>query len=331
MEPKISVALPVYNGANFLREALDSVLAQTFGDFELVISDNCSSDETPEILEEYANRDTRIRVSRSDEFLPQADNVNRSVELCQTEWVKLFCHDDLMKPNCLQVINHVLSDHRIESVGLIGNGEEWLFENGYCRPLGLADPGKQPVAVWQGQEFLKTGLVGNGAIGLPALTTATVRKRAWQSGGQFDRRFSHFDIFLWTLLLLSWDYAFIPDVLTTNRIHGGQVAVAIRKSLKSAEDHRVFWKEFLEAHRNELKIDNRTALLISLKPASVVASAVAIQIVKRNYCQALNIFSRARLEWWPVLPPLILRNLRRERIKAASLEQYVPLNQVYPG
>lgn len=331
MEPKISVALPVYNGAGFLREALDSVLAQTFGDFELVVSDNCSTDETPKILEEYAQRDPRVLVFRSDKFLPQADNVNRSVDLCKAEWVKLFCHDDLMKPDCLQMVYQVLSDGRMATVGLIGNGEEWLFENGYRQPLGAVSSGKQQVGVWQGRKFLKSHFVGRGSVGLPALTTATVRKEAWRTSGQFDRRFSHFDVFLWIILLLSWDYAFIPDVLTTNRIHGGQVAVAVRRSLKSAEDHRVFWKEFLEAHCNELEIDKKAALLISLKPASVVASAIVIQFVKGNYGQALSIFGRTRLEWWPVLPPLVLRNWRREHIKASSLERNVPLDQVYPG
>src|SRR2546430_1623778 len=97
----ISVALPVYNGAVYLREALESILAQEFTDFELVVSENCSTDETPEILAEYARQDCRIRVSRSDTFLRQAENVNRAVELCAAPWVKLFCHDDLMSPTCL--------------------------------------------------------------------------------------------------------------------------------------------------------------------------------------------------------------------------------------
>src|SRR5262245_2196483 len=101
---QMGVALPVYNGADYLREALDSILAQDFGDFTLVVSDNCSTDDTPSILSEFAAKDSRLYVSRSERFLVQADNVNRAIELCDTKWVKLFCHDDIMKPECLSTI-----------------------------------------------------------------------------------------------------------------------------------------------------------------------------------------------------------------------------------
>lgn len=62
--PKVSIGMPVYNGQRYIREALDSLLAQTFTDFELIISDNASSDETPAICSEYAARDSRIRYFR---------------------------------------------------------------------------------------------------------------------------------------------------------------------------------------------------------------------------------------------------------------------------
>lgn len=62
--PKVSIGLPVYNGARYVREALDSLLAQTFTDFELIVSDNASTDETEGICREYAARDSRIRYIR---------------------------------------------------------------------------------------------------------------------------------------------------------------------------------------------------------------------------------------------------------------------------
>lgn len=60
-EPRVSVGLPVYNGERFLRESLDSLLSQTFEDFELIISDNASTDRTQEVCQEYAAKDRRIR------------------------------------------------------------------------------------------------------------------------------------------------------------------------------------------------------------------------------------------------------------------------------
>ena len=62
--PLLSVILPVYNGESFLREAIDSILAQTFNDFELIVIENGSTDSTPDILKEYAARDGRVFVKR---------------------------------------------------------------------------------------------------------------------------------------------------------------------------------------------------------------------------------------------------------------------------
>jgi glycosyltransferase involved in cell wall biosynthesis len=61
----VSIGMPVYNGEKYIREALDSLLSQTFTDFELIISDNCSTDSTPEICKEYASKNRRTLVVKS--------------------------------------------------------------------------------------------------------------------------------------------------------------------------------------------------------------------------------------------------------------------------
>src|SRR5215469_12016416 len=180
--PPISIALPVYNGANYLREALESIQSQTFTDFEVVISDNASTDETLDICDDYARRDPRIKVRRSAQFLPQADNVNRAVDLCSAAWIKLFCHDDLMLPDCLACIWEFAS--RCPSdLGLIGNGEQWLFANDYRFPEATICAAPQ---MWNGRCLVRDGLKSKSVPSLPSLTTATVKKRAWQSSPKFD-------------------------------------------------------------------------------------------------------------------------------------------------
>ena len=77
MTPRISVALPVRNGANYIAAALDSILAQTMTEFELVISDNASTDTTPQIIADYCARDPRVKVSRSEQMLALGANMNR--------------------------------------------------------------------------------------------------------------------------------------------------------------------------------------------------------------------------------------------------------------
>lgn len=106
--PRISVGMPVYNGEKFIAQAIESLLSQTFVDFELIISDNGSIDATQQICSEYASRDPRIRYYRSDRNRGAAWNHNRLVELARGEYFKWQCHDDNCAPTflekCLAVI-----------------------------------------------------------------------------------------------------------------------------------------------------------------------------------------------------------------------------------
>jgi glycosyltransferase involved in cell wall biosynthesis len=100
--PRVSVGIPVYNGENYLAEALDAFLAQTYTDFELIVSDNASSDRTENICRDYAARDRRIRYSRNDRNLGAAPNYNRTFELAAGEFFKWAAHDDLVAPTFLE-------------------------------------------------------------------------------------------------------------------------------------------------------------------------------------------------------------------------------------
>ncbi len=100
--PRVTVGMPVFNGERFLPETLDSVLAQTFGDFELVISDNASTDRTEKICRSYASRDPRVRYYRSNVNRGAAWNHNRVFELARGEYFKWWSHDDLCAPEFLE-------------------------------------------------------------------------------------------------------------------------------------------------------------------------------------------------------------------------------------
>jgi glycosyltransferase involved in cell wall biosynthesis len=100
--PLVSIGLPVFNGENFLREALDSLLAQTLGDFELIICDNASTDATRAISEEYAARDGRVRYLRQRENLGAARNHNVAFHESRGVLFKWAAHDDVCAPRFLE-------------------------------------------------------------------------------------------------------------------------------------------------------------------------------------------------------------------------------------
>jgi glycosyltransferase involved in cell wall biosynthesis len=100
--PSLSIGLFVYNGEPFLRATLDSILGQTFKDFELIISDNASTDATQEICESYARSDSRIRYSRSDANMGAGWNIRRVFTLATGKYFKWAACDDLYEPTFLE-------------------------------------------------------------------------------------------------------------------------------------------------------------------------------------------------------------------------------------
>jgi glycosyltransferase involved in cell wall biosynthesis len=100
--------MPVFNGQKYLREALDSICCQSFSDFELIISDNASTDETGNICKQFEARDSRIKYYRSAVNVGAADNYNRVVELSRGEYFKWAAHDDICEPAYLEKCVSVL-------------------------------------------------------------------------------------------------------------------------------------------------------------------------------------------------------------------------------
>src|SRR6516225_12243640 len=99
--PLVSIGLFVYNGERFLEEALRSILNQTFTDFELIISDNASTDRTGEIAEAYAKRDDRIRYYRNEKNMGAGWNMRRVYGLAIGKYFKQAAADDILEPEFL--------------------------------------------------------------------------------------------------------------------------------------------------------------------------------------------------------------------------------------
>lgn len=109
--PRVSIGLAVRNGATYLVQAIESILAQTFPDFELIISDNASTDSTDEICRHYAEQDTRIRYYRNVRNIGGAKNENLTFTLAHGEYFRWAAHDDVFAPSLLEKCVAVLDQH----------------------------------------------------------------------------------------------------------------------------------------------------------------------------------------------------------------------------
>ncbi|NJD62436.1 MAG: glycosyltransferase [Deltaproteobacteria bacterium] len=126
--PSVSIGMPVYNGENYVRKAIESILAQTHEDYEFIISDNASADGTMEICRSYADRDRRIRFSRNEKNMGGAWNFNQVFRLARGRYFQWACHDDVWAPTLLERCVEVLENH--PEVALCYTRTLFVDENG---------------------------------------------------------------------------------------------------------------------------------------------------------------------------------------------------------
>jgi len=126
--PLVSIGLPVYNGEQYMERALDSLLAQEFTDFEVIISDNASEDATFDIAKSYAAGDSRIRLHRNPENLGLVRNFNWTFELARGKYFKWVSHDDWHSPKSLSLTVQAL-EVRPDAV-VCATGVSIVDENG---------------------------------------------------------------------------------------------------------------------------------------------------------------------------------------------------------
>lgn len=118
-KPRVTVVTPCYNGATHLPACIESVLAQTYTNFEYLIINNCSTDKTLDIAKEYAARDARIRVHSNSELLNVVDSHNMAFALAppDNDYIKIVGADDWLFPNCLAEMIKVGEEH--PSIGMV--------------------------------------------------------------------------------------------------------------------------------------------------------------------------------------------------------------------
>jgi glycosyltransferase involved in cell wall biosynthesis len=147
--PRVSIGLPVYNGENYLSEAIESVLQQTYADFELVVSDNASTDRTGEICRDYAASDSRIRYLRNQENIGAPKNYDLVWANSSGRYFKWLAHDDRLKPgylaatvpalesNAAIVLCHTVIEYIDE------HGEHLGFYRSVAQDCGSDDPAER--------------------------------------------------------------------------------------------------------------------------------------------------------------------------------------------
>jgi glycosyltransferase involved in cell wall biosynthesis len=216
--PSVSVCIPVYNGEQFLDETIHSVLDQTYRDYELVILDNASTDQSGNIAR--SSSDPRIRVERNRRTLPQAENWNRVVELARGSLIKLVCADDLLHPRCLEL--QVPPMEADPGLALVAARRHMIDEQ--SRVIVPRRGLRGLIGVHTGVEVARR-VVRNGANPIGECNNVLFRRDDFFTVGGWKADRPHImDLDLWLRLLQLGDFLGLPDTLAAFRIAQGSVS-----------------------------------------------------------------------------------------------------------
>jgi glycosyltransferase involved in cell wall biosynthesis len=226
LDPMVSVLVTAYNREDFLAEAIESVLAQTRPDFELIVSDDCSSDRTVEIANQYARRDPRVRVSINERNLGDYGNRRQAATLARGRFLKYHDSDDVMYPHCLAVMVDALLKEPTAAFALSAS-HSW--PGGPC-PMLLT-----PRLAYE-REFLGQGLFQLG----PA--AALFRTDAFRTLGGFDDTVHASDYLFWIRACALVNVLLVPGDLFYYRLHPGQEAAKPTNDIAFAHAAGCAWR-----------------------------------------------------------------------------------------
>lgn len=199
--PLVSVIMPAYNAEMFVGEAINSVIAQTLTDWELLVIDDCSTDDTYRIVAEFAEKDSRIHLIKNESNMRVAKTRNKGMALCNGQYVALLDSDDCYKPDMLQ---RMVDCARKTNADIVYCSYELVDEQGtkVCNDFIVPE-----------QTDFEKSLVRSVISGSNVLITREIAKN-----NQFPTNMYHEDIALWFRLLRDGATARgVTEVMTSYR------------------------------------------------------------------------------------------------------------------
>lgn len=226
MEPLVSFVVPCYNYANLLPQCVHSLLGQSFRDFEILIMDNCSPDNTPEVAASF--KDSRVRHIRNEVNLGHVRNFNKGISMARGKYVWVISPDDWLRST--EVLRRYVDlMERNPQVGYV-----------FCRAiqvLGSKEPREIGIAqwtncgshdrIWKVPRFFMRLNEGNCVV----LSAAMVRKECYEKHGMFSLEMPHAnDVYLFFVLALHYQVAYMAEPMVFVRVHEASLTTAFNET-----------------------------------------------------------------------------------------------------
>lgn len=225
MQPLVSIVLPVYNGEQFLRKSIDSVIAQTFQNWELLILDDCSTDATPDIAKEYAQKDSRILYHRNEKNLRLPGNLNKGFSLAKGEYLTWTSDDNMYRPTAIEKLVRALQENPDAHLAFAS-----------CR---IIDENDNPVEFIMVNELSKKRIVGVDSVGACFLYT----RKAYETVGDYDTAYILVEDFdYWQRIFHHFDTVTIEEILYDYRYHSGALTSTMKQEVHAKTLEQVLLK-----------------------------------------------------------------------------------------
>lgn len=293
--PRVSLCIPTYNSARFLGETIESALGQTFDDFELIICDNASTDETPVLCKRYG--DARLKYHRFENLVGQGGNWNRCVALATGDFVALLHADDVYLPDFLA--ERVRQLETAPDTGIAFGAVELIDEVG--QPIGTQSFSDGAVASGPGEFY---GELLMGCIISPA--SLVVRRSSYSAVGPFnEQRLWGIDWDMWLRLAAVSGVSYTPRVSSRYRIHGASgSSTGLLGPRYLAEDFSV-----LKSALDRLDQDTRLEAIRPRRQEALRSFSLRAMSAAGANCEAGRRFSTLQALGWAIRhsPSLLTR------------------------
>jgi glycosyltransferase involved in cell wall biosynthesis len=292
--PVVSVCVPTYNGGAFLDQTLKSIAAQTFEDYEVIIVDDNSTDDSVALARQYATSDPRVKLFEpSQRAGSSARNANRCLAHARGEWIKFLFQDDVMAPHCLSSMLDATRDGRRFAL----SWHDYLFEPGVdagTRASYEALPALRtvlPGTYATPEQFCEALLANWGKNFLGPTSSSFIHRECFKRYGEFSSDIVTLpDLECWIRMGINEGLAIAPAYLVTFRVHATSISGGLRNNR-------------LRAYRNPLE---RILICLDLASAPEYASM-------RKYLQSRS----------PALTPkqMLVKNAKSARWRALDVKR----------
>lgn len=252
--PKISVLMAVYNGSRYIAEAIDSVLNQTFTDFEFLIIEDGSTDNTLQILQDYANRDSRIKLIQNEQNIGLTKSLNKGLSLAQGKYIARQDADDVSLPHRFE--QQVAVFEQNPAAVLVSCSLELIDATGKTVGKQLRQNCQLHHIAWY--LLFYNYLAGHSQV-------MFAKQPALELGGYCEQRRYSQDYELWCRLIQVGEVVILPDILLQHRMHDQRVSMtkqSEQQALSLAQSQRNIASLIGESPSLEEVTDLRGLMLI---------------------------------------------------------------------